>query len=150
MQDASTSSCLEVGHYSNASRRLQDSWRISLHTGLWPLKIILWGVLLGVTFAFPNHAIYIYGQVARVFSGFFLVLQVWPQKGDACLLLRKAYRSRQLGACSLVLCCADMGTALIAGPATHFKQDGLSMKLQFCCPGSDHDRLHLPDQHLAA
>ncbi|KAK9867400.1 hypothetical protein WJX84_004681 [Apatococcus fuscideae] len=77
--------------------RKKDSWRRPLHTGLWPLKIVVWAALIGVTFAFPNHAVYIYGQVARVLSGFFLVLQVlimidfiyliniWLLERDHCL-----------------------------------------------------------------
>ncbi|KAK9840265.1 hypothetical protein WJX74_006470 [Apatococcus lobatus] len=75
----------------------KDSWRRFLHTGLWPIKIVLWAVLIGITFAFPNHALYIYGQAARVLSGFFLVLQVlimidfiylinmWLLERDHCL-----------------------------------------------------------------
>ena len=41
----------------------RDNWRLFLHAGLWPLQLIGWAALLGMTFALPNHVFYIWGQV---------------------------------------------------------------------------------------
>ncbi|PSC71077.1 putative serine incorporator [Micractinium conductrix] len=54
----------------------KSSKRLPLHTGFWPLKILLWGGLIGSTFAMNNDVLDGFGQAARVFSGFFIVLQL--------------------------------------------------------------------------
>mmetsp|Transcript_36425 Transcript_36425/g.81073 ORF Transcript_36425/g.81073 Transcript_36425/m.81073 type:complete len:392 (+) Transcript_36425:260-1435(+) len=50
--------------------------RVGLHAGLWLWKTVLWlGTLIGFFFI-PARALYGYAQVARIGSGFFLVLQL--------------------------------------------------------------------------
>ncbi len=56
--------------------RSGDDWRVELHGGLWLWKTILWlGTLIGFFFV-PSNVLYGYGQVARIGSGFYLVIQL--------------------------------------------------------------------------
>lgn len=43
--------------------RKRTDWRAFLHAGMFPLQLIAWAALLGMTFALPNHVFYIWGQV---------------------------------------------------------------------------------------
>lgn len=50
--------------------------RIDIHGGLWLWKTLIWaGMIVGFFFV-PSSALYVYAQVARIGSGFFLVLQL--------------------------------------------------------------------------
>lgn len=50
--------------------------RLAIHTGFWPIKFLLWGGLIGSTFAMSNTVLDGFAQAARVFSTFFIVLQL--------------------------------------------------------------------------
>lgn len=50
--------------------------RLAVHNGLWPLQLLAWGGLVGATFAMPNSVFPVWGQIARVLSTFFILLQV--------------------------------------------------------------------------
>jgi hypothetical protein len=50
--------------------------RAALHTGLWPLKYLVWAALCASCFAMPDSAIYGFQQAARVFSAIFILLQL--------------------------------------------------------------------------
>ncbi|GAB4821842.1 hypothetical protein N2152v2_008888 [Parachlorella kessleri] len=54
----------------------QDNLRMMLHTGLWPVKFVVWGGLIGSTFAMPNNMFHVYGQIARVLSCFYIIFQL--------------------------------------------------------------------------
>lgn len=54
----------------------KSSPRLAIHTGLWPLKFLLWGGLIGSTFFMSNSVLAGFGQAARVFAGFFIILQL--------------------------------------------------------------------------
>lgn len=61
-----------------------SNWRLPLHTGLWPLKALLWGGACAGFLWAPPSALNGFAQAARVFSGFFIVLQVgWCWGGAA-------------------------------------------------------------------
>ncbi|KAK9907944.1 hypothetical protein WJX75_000353 [Coccomyxa subellipsoidea] len=47
-----------------------------IHTGLLPLQGIGWLGIIIACFAMPNHVFAVYGQIARVLSGFFLIIQI--------------------------------------------------------------------------
>lgn len=54
----------------------EDSPRISLHSGCWPTKILLWAGLVGSTFAMPNGVFQVWQQMARVFAAIFILFQL--------------------------------------------------------------------------
>ncbi|KAK9810887.1 hypothetical protein WJX73_005440 [Symbiochloris irregularis] len=54
----------------------KGDWRMWLHSGCWPLQLLGWAALLGMTFALPAHVFVVWAQIARVLSGFFLILQI--------------------------------------------------------------------------
>ena len=43
--------------------RSKNDPRRFMHTALWPLQLLAWAALLGVTFAMPNHVFVVWGQV---------------------------------------------------------------------------------------
>jgi hypothetical protein len=44
--------------------------RLAVHSGLWPLQLLVWGGVVGATFAMPNSVFPVWGQIARVLSTF--------------------------------------------------------------------------------
>ena len=42
-----------------------DSVRLGFHTQFWPLQVLLWAVLVFVSFLMPNSVFSAYGQVAK-------------------------------------------------------------------------------------
>ena len=40
-----------------------------LHTALWPVQLLIWAALLGVTFAMPNGVFVVWGQVTSCADG---------------------------------------------------------------------------------
>ncbi|PRW59950.1 putative serine incorporator [Chlorella sorokiniana] len=59
---------LGVSHKSNP--------RLSIHTGWWPIKFLLWAGACAGFFWVPASALDGFSQAARVFSGFFIILQL--------------------------------------------------------------------------
>ena len=55
----------------------EDDWRTVTHRGLWPYKIIIWGVLVGTTFLYPD-AIFenVYQHIAQALGVMFLVISM--------------------------------------------------------------------------
>eukprot|EP00899_Mesostigma_viride_P015982 jgi/Mesvir1/24385/Mv11054-RA.1 len=53
-----------------------DHPRARLDSGCWPLKFVLWAVLIIVPFFMPASVIQAYGECARFGSGLFLLMQV--------------------------------------------------------------------------
>lgn len=43
--------------------RSKSDPRRFVHTSLWPVQLLIWAGLLGVTFAMPNHVFVVWGQV---------------------------------------------------------------------------------------
>ncbi|CAK9203507.1 unnamed protein product [Sphagnum troendelagicum] len=50
----------------------RDAW----HAGWWPIKSVMWIVLVVVPFLIPSAFIQIYGEVARFGAGIFLIIQL--------------------------------------------------------------------------
>lgn len=53
----------------------RDNPRRHVHTFCLPLQLVGWAVLVAVSFALPNHAVYIWGQVLYALSRYHLCLK---------------------------------------------------------------------------
>ncbi|XP_057831577.2 uncharacterized protein LOC131042255 isoform X2 [Cryptomeria japonica] len=51
----------------------RDSW----HSGLWPVKLLLWISFMIIPFLFPPTVIQLYGEAARFGAGIFLLIQLF-------------------------------------------------------------------------
>lgn len=54
----------------------EESPRISFHSGCWPAKVLIWGGIVGSTFAMPNGVFEVWQQMARVFAAIFILFQL--------------------------------------------------------------------------
>ncbi|KAK9811743.1 hypothetical protein WJX72_009404 [[Myrmecia] bisecta] len=103
--------------------RRKDDPRAIAHTALWAPKFIIWAGLIGMTFALPNHVFYVYGQIARVLSGFFLILQIiilldWFFGINEWLLSRDGWPERVALICGSAL--FFLGSLAVLGVLYHF------------------------------
>lgn len=101
----------------------RDSWRLPLHTGLWPAKLLLWGGACAGFFYVGDTALEGWGEAARVFSAIFIVLQVrwikWRGIEGTAAKCRGHLPRRLLAACLPALLAA---TPLTATPKRHQKR----------------------------
>ncbi|QCE05571.1 Serine incorporator/TMS membrane protein [Vigna unguiculata] len=57
------------------TRKLHESWNL-WHSGYWEVKFIILLVSMALPFFFPSELVQIYGEVARIGAGVFLLLQL--------------------------------------------------------------------------
>eukprot|EP00884_Botryococcus_braunii_P020556 jgi/Botrbrau1/7184/Bobra.0300s0014.1 len=55
----------------------RDDPRRHVHTFCLPLQLLIWGTILALSFALPNHAVYVWGQIARILASVYLVIQIF-------------------------------------------------------------------------